>query len=345
MKLPMINLKDFQYVEVGYAYTNFKQDTGFSRNKYIHISEIPEFRKSRNDIGIYRSAFLYNSLDPLSEEKPYLFSDLYLDFDNEDDLELAREDVLFCIWKMMLKTTFNLPKEAFHIYFSGQKGFHVIIPWQYFGIGPNQNLDYYFKIIAKDLHDSSPNQTVDLKVYEKRRLFRLENSIHQDTGYRKIPLTYPQLSQLSLDDIYALAKTNYVIRYPKPKLVIEANREFKGMVKIHEEMLSKRFDKKKNFDKVIDFTPHCVELLINNGPVSGQRNETVAVLTSFFRNQGHSEDEIYQKLKEWNNGALKDIEITTTMKSILKNDKNYGCSTLEILSECIGPSCKLYKKK
>lgn len=344
MKLQKRNLSDFQYVELGYVFSSSNGYSGFSRNKYVHISEIAKFRKEKKDTGIYRSAFLYDSLNPMEEDKPYLFSDFYLDFDKEGDLEQAREDALFCIWRMSLKTSFNLPNEAFHIYFSGQKGFHVMIPWQYFGYGPNQNLDYYFKILAKDLFEFSPNKTVDLKVYEKRRLFRLENSIHPSTGYRKVPLTYSQLSKLSMDEIYALAKTNYLIDYPKPKLVLEANREFKGVIKIHEEKLSKRFDKDGSYKRTMDFTPHCVEMLIENGPVSGQRNETVAVLTSFFRNQGHTEDEIYEKLKLWNNGSLKDIEITTTMKSILKNERNYGCSTLEVLSECIGPSCKLYKK-
>ena len=339
---PKIN--DFIYLEMGY---NFESKSGgrFSRNHFGKIPDLAEFRKSRNEIGIYRSAFLYNVPNPTEVENPYVFSDFYMDFDSEEDVELAREDALFCIWRMMLPSTYNLPKEAFRIYYSGLKGFHVVIPSQYFGFKPSEHLDEYFTIMAKDLYDVSVNQTLDLKVYEKRRLFRLENSIHQKTGLRKVPLTYPQLSKLTMDEIHSLAKKNYIIRYPKPELNLKASAEVKGLVKLNQERLDGRFNKKKTFDRTIDFTPYCLENIIDNGPVSGQRNETVAVLTSFFRNQGYSEEEIYTRLTEWNDGSLPDREIVTTMNSILKSDRNYGCNTLEELGGCIGESCPFYKHR
>lgn len=337
---PKIN--DFKYLEMGYVFDT-NNGMQFSRNHFGLINQLPEFRKKREDFGIYRSAFLYNVPNPTEVENPYLFSDFYMDFDSEDDIELAREDALFCIWRMSQPSTYNLPKEAFRIYYSGLKGFHVIIPWQYFGFKPSPHLHEYFKIMAKDLYDTSVNQTLDLKVYEKRRLFRLENSIHQKTGYRKIPITYPQLSKLSIEDIQNLAKKNYIIRYPKPEFVMKANTEVKALVRLNQERLDKRFDKNKTFDKTIDFTPYCLQNILEDGPVQGQRNETVAVLTSFFRNQGHTEEEIYTKLTDWNDGSLGDREIVTTMNSILKSDRNYGCNTLEELGGCIGESCPFYK--
>lgn len=337
------NLSDFKYIEMGNAYKDKRDNSRFERNVFLEADKINEYRMKKNNSGVYRSSYWYDNKDPYEAN---LFGDFYLDFDSEDDIELAKEDALMVIWKLSMESGFNLPNEAFHIYFSGFKGFHIIIPYQYFGYKPSPDLNVYFKLIAKDLYDFSINKTLDLKIYDRRRLFRLENSIHQKTGLFKIPLTYSQLSKLTSEEITEKSKTNFLINYPKPTFNMQAMIQFNGYIKAYE--FKKNQQRVSSFNgnlTKIDFVPHCIQHLEDSGPISGQRNETVAILTSFWKNQDLEKDEILEKLLKWNNGQLKEKEIRTTMWSILRRDHNYGCSTLEVVSECIGESCKLYRKK
>lgn len=319
--------KDFKYLEVGYA---FGED-GFSRNHFGTKDIIPDFRKKQNNIGLYRTSYWYNTKDPYTSS---LFGSFYMDFDSEEDIELAREDILFVIWKFNLSIGFNLPMSAFRIYFSGKKGFHLIIPWQYLGIQPDDKLDEFFRWLAEDLKEETPNKTVDMVVYERRRLFRLEHSIHQRTGLYKIPLQYHELVNLSIKEIEALATENRVLQYERPHFIADANKQYKRYVEEYKEFLTFQ---KKTRPKTPTYTkgvvPEPVQELIDQGPAKGIRNESAAALTSFWNNQGYDEDEIFGLLLDWNDGSLPERELKTTMKSILKRDLTYGLNRFKSLLE------------
>lgn len=327
-------VEDFKYIEVGYV---IPEINNFSRNHFGTREIVYEKRKERNNTGIYRTSFWYDSLDPYDSS---LLGDFYIDFDSEEDIELAREDLLFVIWKLHLKQGFGLPMEAFRIYFSGKKGFHLIIPIGYLGVEPSKDLDKIYKWIGQDLHADSVNQTVDLAVYERRRLFRLENSIHPDTGLYKIPMHYEEVVNLSVDEILELAKTNRRIKFPEPYLVPSANEAYKRYINEYNDFLEfQRNRPKKSRPMVVDGKPpEAVQNLIDLGPVKGTRNETVAALTSYWKNQGHDKDEIFDLLMDWNQGEFWDNrdprdEIENTMNSILSRDLNYGINRFKALAE------------
>lgn len=326
----VLNRNQFIYLEAAYSGNKYNQRKGFTRNLFGTKEQFQSIRSERNNIGLYRSAFMYDNLDPYEAN---LFGDLFMDFDNEEDIDKAREDLLFVIWKLHLSAGFNLPMEAFRIYFSGKKGFHLIIPWQYLNIEPHPNLDKIFKWIAEDLHEQSINKTLDLVVYEKRRLYRLENSIHQDTGLYKIPLQYSEAVDCSIEELKKLASKNRYLSYQKPHIIVSAQQQYEKYVKEFEEFISKKQAFPTDFKRTpIEHVPDYVKRLIEEGPIQGQRNETAAALTSFWKNQGLEKEEIFENLKEWNNNALPDRELKTTMNSILKRDLNYGLGRLKSLS-------------
>lgn len=326
-----LNRLDFIYLEAAHSGNKINFRKGFNRNNFGTKDILIAMRKERKNIGLYRSAFMYDNLDPYEAN---VFGDLFLDFDSEDDIDKAREDLLFVIWKLHLEVGFNLPMEAFHIFFSGKKGFHLLIPWQYLGIQPHANLDKIFKWIAEDLYEQSMNKTIDLVIYEKRRLYRLENSIHQETGLYKIPLQYLEAAKLSVEDFKLLASKNRFIEYTQPHLIMSAKKKYEDYVKEFEEFINRKQTYSSNIKRTpIDYVPDYVQKLIDDGPVKGQRNETVAALTSFWKNQALEEDEILDNLKSWNGGELSDRELKTTMKSILKRDLNYGLGRLKSLSD------------
>lgn len=320
--------KDFQILEVGYA---IPETNGFSRNHFGTKEIVKEIRMKRKNIGLYRTSFWYREKDPYSKG---LFSDFYMDFDSEEDIEKAREDLLFVIWKLHLEAGFGLPMDAFRIYFSGKKGFHLVIPWQYMNIEPRDDLDSIFRWIGEDLFEQSINQTIDLVVYERRRLFRLEHSIHQDTGLYKIPLHYEEAANMSIEDIQSLAKKNRIIKYPMPHIVVSAQNEYRRYIKEYEEFLKmKRTQRPKGLSIKKGETPDVIQELIDQGPIRGIRNETAAALTSFWKNQGYEPDEIFELLLEWNQGSQSEKELRTTMNSILKRDLNYGLNRFKSLLE------------
>ena len=323
---PALNPSDFKYIEMAYAYG----EDGFTRNHFGTAETIEKIRKKANNTGVYRSAYWYNSIDPYSAD---LFSDFYMDFDSEDDIEKAREDLLFVVWRMHLAPGFNLPMEAFRIYFSGKKGFHLIIPWQYFGYKPSNKLDEVFKWMAEDLNEQSINGTIDLVVYERRRLFRLENSIHQDTGLYKIPLQYHEAAQSPLEAIAERAKNPREIRYEMPHLVMDAQREFQRYEAELAEWESVRHRVKPKDVIKKGETPPAVQELIDKGPVKGMRNETAAALVSYWNNQGYEKEEIWDLLLEWNDGSESLKVLKATMESIIRRGYSYSLSRFKALAE------------
>lgn len=329
-----LKIEDFKYIEVGYA---IPEIDNFSRNHFGTKEIVYEKRKERNNRGIYRTSFWYDKMDPYESS---LFGDFYMDFDDEDNIENAREDLLFVIWKMHLKQGFNLPMEAFRIHFSGKKGFHLVIPNGYMDVQPMKDLDKIYKWIGQDFHEDSIHQTIDLAVYERRRLFRLENSIHQGTGLYKIPLHYEEAVNLSVDEIQELAKTNRRIKYPTPYLVPKAKKTYERYIEEYENYLDyQRNRPKKARPMVVDGKPpEAVQALIDAGPIKGTRNESVAALTSFWKNQGYEKEDIFELLMEWNQGELWDgqdprAEIENTMNSIIKRDLNYSIKRFKSLLE------------
>lgn len=327
------HLSEFTNVEMGYAYKKNKEDdyTGFRRNVFGNSDIVKKTREAQDNTGIYRTAFAYNLEDPYES---YLYGNFFMDFDSEDDVALAKEDMLYTIWFLHLKLGFGLPMESFRIYFSGMKGFHLIIPATYFGYQPSMKLDEEFKWVANEINYRSPNKTLDLGIYERRRLFRLENSIHQGSGLYKIPLHYDELVSLSTEEIEELAKSPRHINYPVPHLSEQANKEWQYYMKDFEAFKQMKKTKRTGAPTIIKGeTPEAVQEVIDRGPVKGLRNETLAALTSFYKNQGYEEDEILELLLEWSDGSVKEGEIKTTMNSILSRDLNYSLSRFKSLVE------------
>lgn len=319
----MPTIDEMSYIEMGHALPYY------NRNYFMPAVQAYDFAKNHEYTGVFRSAFRYNTYLKDYLDKSYLYSDFFLDFDNEEDIDLARRDLLFVIWKMSLDITFNLPIEAFRIYYSGKKGFHLLIPGKYFNIQPHKHLDKIFKWIAGGLYEESFNETIDLVVYERRRLWRLENTKHQDTGLYKIPLEYHEVKSLSLEEIAQLATSPRVIKYPKPIIIKQAEKQYQKEVDEMTRYFEEQKTKYKHYQVTekrydIENIPDYIQQLIDEGPVKNYRNETVSALTSFYLQAGLTKEDIIKEILIWNNGSLPDNEVFATINSIY--DKQYTYS-------------------
>lgn len=331
-------LSNFIHVEGGRNLPGGK----FTRNEMLTIDQVHEYRKRNNNTGIYLTAYLYDSTDV---KEANLYADFYLDFDAEDDFEKARQDALSAITYLKQKFTYNIPEGSIRIYFSGKKGIHLVVPAVVFGIQPDKHLNEYYKVMAQSVAEETKYGTLDLKIYDRRRLFRLVNSKHADTGLFKIPLTYFELVMMSVDEIKKLAEMPRAVDYTKPYEITRAKQEYHTNIEKWANRYGKKFDNTKKYEgKPLTFTPACIQELIDAGPQKGQRNNTAAVLTSFWKKQGCTEQRVWEYLVRWNNESMPEWELKNTMQSVYKNDYEYGCSTLEALATCVGNKCPLFRK-
>jgi hypothetical protein len=343
-----LELDAFKYIEGGCHLPNDR----FMRNRMMVASQIDAFRNEFNNTGLYLSAYWYDSEEVKDAN---LYGNFYLDFDNEDDFERARRDAMNAVHYLC---TYNsgcrIPERFIRVFFSGKKGLHIVVPAIVFGIEPDRNLNEYFRMMAElilirtkgDDFKKDKEESTDLKIYDRRRLFRVPNSIHQSTGLFKVPLTTDELKTATYEEILFKAKTSAMPTWEAAHEINRARTFYLESLDVWKNRFEKRFSKDKKFDlKPLDFTPACIQELIEAGPQKGKRNNTAAALVSFFKRQGYSEQESWDSMVEWNNGSLSDQELKTCMKSVYHGDYQYGCSTLEKLATCVEHQCKLWRGK
>lgn len=331
-------LNKFIHLEGGRSLPNDK----FVRNEMLTIMDVAEYRKKHKNIGLYLSAYIYEKADP--KEGP-LYADYYLDFDDEEDFEKVRKDAIYAIWYMEQTFKYSIPKDLIRIYYSGKKGVHIVVPAVIFGIEPHINLNEYYKIMTKDFAEHAPYDTIDQKIYDRRRLFRMVNSQHQDTGLYKVPLTYTELVTCPVEQIKEIASRPRSLNYPRPYVIPKAKQEFQRHVEAWGQRFGKQFDNRTRFkEKPLDFIPACLQELIDQGPQKGKRNQTASVLGAFWRKQGCTEQEAWDLLVRWNNNSMGEGELKQILNKMFKNNYSYGCSTLETLATCVGKECPLFKR-
>lgn len=142
---------------------------------------------------------------------------VWFDLDLKEDLEACRQATIKLIKRIEAK---GFTEDSLEIYFSGQKGFHVIM-----------NLESEIPTVkVKDIAIKFGEgiEGFDLKVYDEARIFRLPFTKHAKTGLYKTPLTLAELESMSIEEI----KTKASSPTKSPPL-----RTFKKRVSIPEELL------------------------------------------------------------------------------------------------------------
>jgi hypothetical protein len=134
---------------------------------------------------------------------------LYFDVDAEGDLEkalaLARALVAFFTGALAL------PPEAVRVWFSGSKGFHILVSPTALGIKPSPSLTSDMKAVAlglcRSLRDhGAPDLETDAAVYSLPRMLRAADQINPKSGLFKVELWHEELHHRSADEIVALAR-------------------------------------------------------------------------------------------------------------------------------------------
>lgn len=314
----------------------------------IPVEHVPKWQEENQSscIGLFSSIYHYPTDDPYVGG---VISPFHIDLDCEENPDKAKREAVALVKKLI--TDYGIPEMNIGIAFSGMKGFSLTVDHGLFNAESLDYLPLIWKSIAEELKNKLKLKTVDLAVYERRRLWRLLNSRHQKTGLYKIPLTLTELEKLSMGEIKEQASKPREIEI---KSKIQAMQKAEKLFLEHKEKIEhwigerdKAFNKTELKPGTND--PPCIKSLLENGAHKGSRNNSTFVLATYYANKGIGQEDTIKRCLEFaakSEEPLDSREIETLVNSAFKGveDKRYsvGCSSEILASLCNKESCPFF---
>lgn len=336
---------DCNYVEIG-----GKINGVFKRNIIVNYLQKQKAIKQQNFSDTYSTIYKYDSK---RQDGANIIAPLYIDLDIDDlehDFEKLRRDVLLLCRR--LKTLFNLTDDNIQLYFSGSKGFHIIVPHTIFGIKPCKDLNDKYKLVALELKSYTITKSVDTRIYDSKRLFREPNTVNTKTNLYKVPISLDQIREISYEDLIAYASE------PKDMITVNAKHNPKSEEAFNQLIESIKERQKKTVNHKVarqmlenkELLP-CVKYILQNGAQKGGRNNTTMALASaLYQRQPDNRDEVLDIMKSWNStkldDPLDDRELENTVLSAYRNvqdGRRYGCGAFIDMGICV-KGCPVRRK-
>ena len=277
-----------------FKYIDFADGGVNRRNNVVNVRELD---KCAGKTEVYRTVFRFNeSFKRWYEDNKsvrgytgkhyadWLPIDIDIDKERgektlEDSYQKARQVI------RILVTEYDY--EPQHIFFSGSKGFHILIPIQVFGfVQPSENLFMIFKNIMNDI----AGDLIDTSIYEINRLFRMANTKHAKSGLFKIPLSIDEFMS-GTDKIKELAKSVHSVLMP-PFSDSVRNVQFEELFKKYQHQDKPEKQNKESVDIFTKFS----------GVSEGDRDNAGMQIAGLLRSKGMEPEKIYQVLYGWNMG-------------------------------------------
>lgn len=306
------------YIELASALPVFHRNIIVPLNDHKQIQKFIEDNKNE---GIYYSICKYTTED--IAKAPYVCP-LVFDIDAKD-LEQAREDCVWVYEELIFKQGFK--PEDVDIFFSGGKGFHLVIDEKVIGITPMTNLMELYKKFAERLKRESPHKTIDTVIYEKRRVLRMPFSQHQDTKLFKNIIPIEMLYARSITEIQDYCKERVLPTRTPREIVV--NQEFLKYLNNLKLLLDETPDRgeRKPVETIDDeeevVMEGCVRAMFAQAPVQGERNSKTFNLALWCKSKGLSKGRALQMLHGWS--GLPEIEVRNTIESAYTSDFGWGC--------------------
>ena len=298
---------DYKYVDTAYG----------AINRRNHPMEINKIRLPNKPIDCYRTYFRFEKsyIDhfnkngrSISQYQGKCISDyipIDIDSNNLDEaLRIIRDFINY------LHYDFDVEFESLYIYFSGSKCFHIGIPIKLIGnIEPAEYLPLRFKKFILSFGDWG----FDTKIYEKARLWRIENSINSKSNLFKIRLTARELFALSIDEIKELANKPRDNSIFPPYDETEVSPLLSSIWKDTETIITQKetisFSHSKNNISFLD-----------TGVPEGNRNNTTFDNAKKLKNLGYNQPKAIDLLIQWNydlnSPPLSEKEVKRTIRSV-----------------------------
>ncbi len=313
------SMRKFQLVDFA---AHFQK--GF-RNHIVRLDDLPGLIESYKHFGCYATYFLFSDelLTYMSAQSgppsvsgyegkvaaPYLAIDL-------DHAELTPALEAARLLSRFFRENWQIEPAGWQIYFSGAKGFHLMLDSRIFGrVAPSKHLPAVFDSLRRHLAQELPEPlrgTVDLSIKDRMRLLRLPNTIHEQSKLYKIIVSADELHSLDAAQIRQIAKRarrltltdesgliSHAAVTANPaaaKLFQRVQRQLKTLTR---KPFYYRFRRPADFDHV-QFRCAGVETIWQSHIEPGSRNNCAIRLASELRQVGLSAAETEAKLIEWN---------------------------------------------
>ncbi len=309
------------------------------RNNLIPVTSL---KLPRDPVDCYRTVFRYSDAmkEHFDEKKtvagyrgPVYADWMPIDIDSED-LEEAHETSKQAVEQ--LARHYEVMPEQLGLFFSGAKGFHLLLPAALFGWKPSPDMPKALKWLARELFDGIE---IDPVIYDTVRLFRLANTRHSGSGLYKVQLDPAEMLAMTVDEIKEVA------REPRASLGMPQLEKSSIMAELYEKALRAsqrpqgepplRGEKASNLDR---YAKQCIVALLQ-GVKSGQRNETALRLAVYFRRQGLPARALWNAMRGWNqenNPPLEDDELRNVCESGITHQYDFGCNDPILAEHCSG---------
>lgn len=323
------------YIEVGGKCGNY-----FARNMIYDIKDrskaIADIINKTNSADAYYCTYVFDDKTRGDETKYY--SAMYFDIDGDigDDTLFDKTRTAALSLITVLNTELRLRTDEMKIYFSGSKGFHIMIDPVILGIKPCKKLNMAYKCFVSYIKTKIENQEyLDTKIYDSKRLIRIPNTVNAKTGLYKIPITYSELRTITRSSLIELAKKQRAEKISHAALNNEAATRFIDIVKnIAGSIRHHANHGDCKIPDSIQKLPVCTKYLLSTPADKGERNNTLALISSILVQNGYIGDRAFEIMYAWNERnpePLSDEEIKLTYNSVEKmarNGRGYGCTSI-----------------
>ncbi len=327
------------------------------RNNVVPIKEVPELVKKFEGYGCYATYFFFSdeiltymsahtvdSSPSIAGYEGKVWAPFCaIDLDHPDfgaTVEAAR------LLVSLFMNRWGADPNSVQTYFSGSKGFHLMIDTRLFGrILPSKSLPLIFDAMRRHLAQELPvglRDTVDLGIKDRVRLLRLPNTVHEKSGLYKVIISPEELALSNPEKIRGLAakprplaltdETGFLSRVP-----VHENDEAAALLKKVRQQIKRvtrkpfryHFRRPEDLSR-LDFACAGLQTIWKSHVEPGCRNNCAIRLASELRLMGFAEGEAAEKLFEWNrinSIGLPSYELHNVIRSAYQHPYpyRYGC--------------------
>lgn len=265
------------------------------------------------------------------------------DFDGENPDDALNDVRKFCKW-------LNVTDIA--IFYSGSKGFHIMIPFSYFPLEVNKDLHVQLRDMAKKLKETYP--TLDSSIYNYNRKFRVPFTIHEKTSRYKsfVPVEY--IHNLTIEAIIDNSQDRLVVDFIADLELERPRNALDVLIDLWEKVKRASYEIEKEragtIEKPSPFEAYdqklCIKKLLESRCDDvGRNNACMRIVNDFYRTGktlAFTQDTVFK----WADGnGLPRSEANTIITNIFERGANYnfGCQD-EVKSLYCSAKCSIWKK-
>ena len=197
----------FDYLSVYTTLNHYPLEYGLARLAQAHLEHKLYIAKRNTHTAVMAELvpILEKIVAKAKNEVPKsCYVDLAFDFDVGGEKEIATiSDAIPYVQKLVsFCQQYEIP---FSLHFSGNRGFHVVIPYSAFGQTMAEDNHLINRKIAELIQEETGTLHIDPAIYSNRRQFRLEGTRHQKSGLFKVALSPENISPSKIPDVSANA--------------------------------------------------------------------------------------------------------------------------------------------